>query len=53
MKESMKKVTLETAARYAKYLKVEVDLEKYRVKMEDALNDGSHTVIEAAKKAAQ
>lgn len=49
----MKKVTLETATRYAKYLKVEVDLEKYRDRMENALNDGSDTVIDAARKAAQ
>jgi hypothetical protein len=49
----MKKITLETAAKYAKYLKPEVDLEEYRLKMEVALNDGSATVIEAAREAAR
>lgn len=49
----MKKVTLETATKYAKYLKLEVDLEQYRVKIEDALNDGCGTVLEAARKAAR
>jgi len=49
----MKKVTLETATKYAKYLKLEVDLEEYRLKMEVALNDGCTTVIEAAREAAR
>lgn len=49
----MKKVTLETAAKYAKYLRVEVDLDEYRRKMEAALNDGSETVVQAAREAAK
>lgn len=48
----MKTVSLETASRYAKYLKVEVDLEEYRAKMETALNNGCETVMAAARKAA-
>jgi hypothetical protein len=49
----MKTVTLETASRYAKYLKLDmVDLEEYRARMEAALNNGCETVMAAARKAA-
>lgn len=48
----MRKVTLETAARYAKYLKLEVDLEQYRSKMERAL-ETAESMIQAAREAAK
>lgn len=46
------KVSLETAARYAKYLNLEVDLEEYRARMEKAL-ETTETVLQAAKEAAR
>ncbi len=48
----MKQVTRETAAKYAKYLKLEVDLEEYRRKMERAL-ETAENMIEAAREAAK
>lgn len=47
-----KVVTIETATRYARYLQVKSDVEQFRMMMEEALNSGCQTVLEAARKAA-
>ena len=48
-----KTVTVDTAMRYARYLQVKMDMEKFRARMEEALNNGCQSVMEAAKKAAK
>ena len=47
-----KTVSVDTAMRYARYLQVKMDMEQFRVVMEEALNNGCETVLEAARKAA-
>jgi hypothetical protein len=47
-----KSITLETASRYARYLRPKIDLEGFRVRIEQEL-ESSSSVIEAARKAAK